>query len=97
MALISLIIIFTCGCAAVCGFTSPSSINITSKMMKWANTDFVASKKIYLLTDNHVVASFASKLYPASMICTLGELYFLSRKEMECPSGAVSCTSIWNK
>lgn len=29
-------------------------------------------------------------LYPASMIGVLGELYFRTRNEMECPRGAVS-------
>lgn len=29
-------------------------------------------------------------LYPASMVGVLGELYFRTRYEMECPRGAVS-------
>ncbi|KAL3779024.1 hypothetical protein HJC23_011463 [Cyclotella cryptica] len=36
-----------------------------------------------------VAASMAKKLYPASMIGTLGEAYFRNRKEMGCPRGAV--------
>jgi len=38
-----------------------------------------------------IMASAVTKtLYPASMIGVLGELYFRTRNEMECPRGAVS-------
>lgn len=37
-----------------------------------------------------IAASAAKKLYPASMIGTLGEAYFRTRREMGCPRGAVS-------
>ncbi len=42
-----------------------------------------------LAIDPASASAIASKLYPAAMIGTIGELYFRTRKEMECPRGAV--------
>ncbi len=39
-----------------------------------------------------MASAFAKKLYPASMIGTMGEVYFRTRQEMDCPRGAVSFT-----
>ena len=44
-----------------------------------------------ILSEQAVLATAAAKrLYPASMIGTLGEAYFRTRKEMACPKGVVS-------
>ena len=44
-----------------------------------------------ILSEQAVLATTAAKrLYPASMIGTLGEAYFRTRKEMACPKGVVS-------
>jgi hypothetical protein len=48
--------------------------------------------KLFPLNDV-MTSKVASKLYPASMIGTLGELYFRTRREMGCPRGAVSSLS----
>ena len=39
--------------------------------------------------DPAFAGAVASKLYPASMLPTLGEAYFRTQSEMECPRGAV--------
>jgi hypothetical protein len=52
----------------------------------------VAAAQLNSATSNSqaAVAAVTKKLYPASMIGTLGEAYFRTRKEMGCPRGAVS-------
>ncbi|KAL7463721.1 hypothetical protein ACHAXS_004079 [Conticribra weissflogii] len=42
-----------------------------------------------LAIDPASASAIASKLYPAAMIGTIGELYFRTRKEMESPRGSV--------
>lgn len=46
--------------------------------------------KIASLTDPAFAGAVASKLYPASMLPTLGEAFFRTQNEMECPRGAVT-------
>jgi hypothetical protein len=52
----------------------------------------VAADQLNSATSNSqaAVAAITKKLYPASMIGTLGEAYFRTRKEMGCPRGVVS-------
>jgi len=45
--------------------------------------------KIASVSDPTFAGAVASKLYPASMLPTLGEAFFQTQNEMECPRGAV--------
>lgn len=92
--MIMLIISLVAGVYVVRGLTTTSSTNhVKNLIKKWIeNTDFEQKTKMCLLAMNDpaMASALTSKLYRASMVGTLEELYFLSRSEMECPCGAVS-------
>ena len=81
----TILVLFLFGLRIVSGFASPNN------SCKWTNTGLESPTKscLYLLNDPAMASAIASKLYPASMIGTIGEVYFRTRKEMECPRGAV--------
>ena len=63
----------------------------TKTALHFKRKEQIIMKTNLMAINNPAMASaLASKLYPASMIGTLGEIYFLTRNEMECPRGAVS-------
>mmetsp|Transcript_10334 Transcript_10334/g.15566 ORF Transcript_10334/g.15566 Transcript_10334/m.15566 type:complete len:344 (+) Transcript_10334:33-1064(+) len=64
-------------------FLSPS---LTSSSASVTSMDMF---KVSSLSDPAFAGAVASKLYPASMLPTLGEAYFRTQNEMECPRGAV--------
>ncbi|KAL9179405.1 hypothetical protein ACHAXT_008695, partial [Thalassiosira profunda] len=45
---------------------------------------------LFVVANPALASALASKLYPASMVGTLGEAYFRTRDEMECPRGAAA-------
>jgi hypothetical protein len=69
------------------GFTSPL-------LLRKPNNTITTTKyrQVELMSKNPevMVSAVTKSLYPASMIGVLGELYFRTRNEMECPRGAVS-------
>ncbi|KAL7441333.1 hypothetical protein ACHAXH_005791, partial [Discostella pseudostelligera] len=69
------------------GFTSPL-------LLRKPNNTITTTKyrQVELMSKNPevMVSAVTKSLYPASMIGVLGELYFRTRNEMECPRGAVA-------
>jgi len=59
------------------------SLTSSSTSVTWINMFKVPS-----LSDPAFAGAVAAKLYPASMLPTLGEAYFRTQNEMECPRGA---------
>lgn len=67
-----------------------NTINLHKRMETDRNSQRTNICLQYSLTDPAVASVLAKRLYPASMVGTLGEVFFRTRYEMECPRGAVS-------
>lgn len=64
------------------GFSSPPISIKTTNLIKKCQVE---------MSNPAVAKAVARILYPTSMVGVLGELYFRTTNEMECPRGAVSC------
>ena len=69
----------------------PNATRATSKMFP------AKHNAVFKTLEEAALATAAAKrLYPASMIGTLGKAYFLTRKEMACPKGVVSLSKYFS-